>query len=282
MGLCQSTSSVSPQVNKSIDGIDQKKNEEPIVVPHVNTDTVPKQKAVKLPPVQKPNEAKDAINTDFKPIGVNADVGLSPTPTTVIVKERLFSSDSFHIKQFPSRGPLGNGVHIKGKRLTRLDKMGLYDGEGKLLAVCIQKRDFGGKTFKVCVPEPVHVGQQPDEVFNQQPMYTYCIVKHVPFHNGQDVFMAGKDVPEYKIRRIGGFGPRKLVMQKQGIQSPVATVEGKMLTIQPNFDICLMICLLAICDEMDDDHRGPGGMVERDMRREMRGEMRGGRRGRRF
>ena len=280
MGLCQSTSSVSPQINKSIDCIDQKKNEESISVPHAKTVTnIPQQTAVKPPPVRKPNEAKDAIN--FKPIGASADVGLSPTSTTVIVKEGLFSSDSFHIKQFSSRGPLGNGVHIKGKRLTRLDKMGLYDGEGKLLAVCIQKRDFGGKTFKVCVPEPVYVGQQPDEVFSEQSMYTYCIVKHVPFHNGQDVLMAGKDVPEYEIRRIGGFGPRKLVMQKQGVQSPVATVEGKLLSVQPNFDICLMICLLAICDEMDNDHRGPSGMVERD-RREMRGEMRGGRRGRRF
>jgi len=280
MGLCHSTSSVSPQ-NKSIDSIDQKKNKEPIVVPHAKTVTnIPQQAAVKPPPVQKPNEAKDSIN--FKPIGASAGVGLSPTSTTVIVKERLFSSDSFHIKQSPSRGPLGNGVHIKGKRFTRLDEMALYDGEGKILAVCIQKRDLRGKTFKVCVPEPVNVGQQPDEVFNQQLMYTYCIVKHLPFHNGQDVFMAGKDVPEYEIRRVGGFEPQKLVMQKQGIQSPVATVEGKMLTIQPNFDICLMICLLAICDEMDDDHRGPGGMVERDMRREMRGEMRGGRRGRRF
>ena len=279
MGLCQSTSSVSPQVNKSIDSIDQKKNKEPIVVPYAKTVTnIPQQTAVKPPPVRKPNEAKDII----KPIGASAGVGLSPASTTLIVKERLFSSDSFHIKQFPSRGPLGNGVHIKGKRFTRLDKMGLYDGEGKLLAVCIQKRDFGGKTFKVCVPEAVSTGQQPDEVFNEQPMYTYCIVKHVPFHNGQDVFLTGKDVPEYEIRRIGGFGPRKLVMQKRGVQSPVATVEGKMLTVQPNFDICLMICLLAICDEMDNDHRGPGGMVERDVRREMRGEMRGERRGRRF
>jgi len=269
MGLCQSTSSVSPHVNKSIDSsIDRKKkNEEPIIVPHAKTDTIL-------------GSCQTAIN--FKPIGASADVGLSPTPTTVIVKERLFSSDSFHIKQFPSRGPLGNGVHIKGKRFTRLDQMGLYDGEGKILAVCIQKRDFGGKAFKICVPDPVHAGQQPDEVFNHQPMYTYCIVKRVPFHNGQDVFMADKDVPEYEIRRVDGFGPRKLVMQKRGIQSPVATVEGKMLTIRPNYDICLMICLLAICDEMDDDHRGPGGMVERDMRREIRGEMRGGRRGRRF
>ena len=99
MGLCQSTSSVSPQVNKSIDSIDQKKNKEPIVVPHAKTVTnIPQQAAVKPPPVQKPNEAKDSIN--FKPIGASAGVGLSPTSTTVIVKERLFSSDSFHIKQF--------------------------------------------------------------------------------------------------------------------------------------------------------------------------------------
>eukprot|EP01083_Nonionella_stella_P024286 67125_1 len=157
MGLCQS--SVSPQVNKSINSIKQMKNEEPIVVPHFDTvTTIPQQIAVKTPPIQKPN-----------PI---AGVGLSPTSTTVIVKEKLFSSDSFHIKQFPSRGPLGNGVHIKGKRFTRREEMALLDGEGKILAVCIQKRDFGGKTFKICIPEPVYVGQQPDEVFDQQPMYT--------------------------------------------------------------------------------------------------------------
>ena len=146
---------------------------------------------------------------------------------------------------------------------------------------------MAGKVFKVCVPEPVFPGQVADEVFERQAMYTYCLVKHVPFHNGEDVYMAGarkaNDPPAYEIRRVGGLGPRILVVKKRGLGSPVAFVEGHMLNANPGSDPCLMICFCAISDEMEDDGRGrgPGGMIERDMRRDMRREIRGGgRRGR--
>ena len=76
--------------------------------------------------------------------------------------------------------------------------MALLDGSGNILAVCLQTFDFGGKTFKIAVPQPIFAGQQPDEMFRLHhqaiPMYTYCVIKHVPFHNGQDVFMVSSMV----------------------------------------------------------------------------------------
>lgn len=230
---------------------------------------------------------KKEVNSDFKPIGYKAGIEPLPKQTTLLVKEKLFSGDSFHIKTLPNREPYNNGLHIKGKRFTRREEMALLDGTGQILAVCMQKFDMAGKVFKVCVPEPVFPGQVADEVFERQAMYTYCLVKHVPFHNGEDVYMAGarkaNDPPAYEIRRVGGLGPRKLVVKKRGLGSPVAFVEGHMLNANPGSDPCLMICFSAISDEMEDDGRGrgPGGMIERDMRRDMRREIRGGgRRGR--
>ena len=89
------------------------------------------------------------------------------------------------------------------------------------------------------------------------------------------------DPPAYEIRRVGGFGRRKLVMKKRGLRSPVAAVEGHILNVNPGSDQCLMICFCAISDEMEDDGRGrgrgPGEVIERDMRRAMRREIRGGR-----
>jgi len=231
---------------------------------------------------KKPETKKKEVNSDFKPIGYKAGIEPLPKQTTLLVKEKLFSSDSFHIKTFPDREPYSNGLHIKGKGFTRHEEMALLDGTGKILAVCMQKFDMAGKVFKICIPEPVFPGQVSDEVFERQAMYTYCLVKHVPLHNGEDVYMAGvrkDDPPAYEIRRVGGFGPRKLVMKKRGLDSPVAAVEGHILNVNPGSDSCLMICFCAISDEMEDDGRGrgPGGMIERDMRRDMRREIRGGR-----
>ena len=88
--------------------------------------------------------------------------------------------------------------------------------------------------------------------------------------------------PAYEVRRLPGFGPKKLVMKKAGgvEAAPLAMVEGNMLNVNPGSDPCLMICFLAVSDEMDDHHHhdDPMRMMERDM---MRGEMRGGGRRRR-
>ena len=60
------------------------------------------------------------------------------------------------------------------------------------------------------------------------------------------------DIPAYEVRRLPGFGPKKLVMKKTGsMEAPLAMVEGNMLNVNPGSDPCLMICFLAVSDEMD-------------------------------
>eukprot|EP01083_Nonionella_stella_P249458 862582_1 len=297
MGICLSTSAVAaapqtqPYTKPAVTTPVQKSNV--IIIPQ-ETQAQP---AVPVIPEENEDTAtKDTATEDtnnFISIGAKAGILPSPQPTALLVKEKLFSGDSFHIRHLPNREPF-KGLHIKGKRFTRKDEMALLDGNGNILVVCLQKFDFGGKTFKIAVPQPVFAGQQPDEMFRLHhhthrhqaiPMYTYCVIKHVPFHNGQDVFMASSmgnmmSTPAYEVRRLPGFGPKKLVMKRTGMEAPLAMVEGNMLNVNPGSDPCLMICFLAVSDEMDDHHHhdDPMRMMERDM---MRGEMRGGGRRRR-
>ena len=81
----------------------------------------------------------------------------------------------------------------------------------------------------------------------------------MPFSTRQEVFMDGKGVPEFAITRAGGMLPKKRLVKKHGI--PAALMEGGTwegdfnsyhLTINPGIDPCLMVCICAICDEMDE------------------------------
>ena len=168
---------------------------------------------------------KDTAKCFFGPIPPATD------PVVLIVKERLFSGDSFHIKQYPSREPFGNGLYIEGKRISRRNEMSLIDGTGNVVAVCIQKSEFQGKAFNMCIPAPAFPGQEPLELYHGIPMYTYCLVMQGVM--GTEVYMAGKDaVPEYEIRRAGtGFSNKKhIVIIKRGDYSPSAIMEGDRLT----------------------------------------------------
>ena len=196
-------------------------------------------------------------------------------PVVLIVKERLFSGDSFHIKQYPSNEPFGNGLYIEGKRISRRNEMALIDGTGNVVAVCIQKSEFQGKAFMMCIPANAFPGQDPIELHHGVPLHTYCLVRQGIM--GTEVYMAGKDaVPEYEIRRAGGFSNnKKLIVMKRGDYSPSAIMEGDRLTINPGRDPCLMICICAVCDEIDAEHR-----LVRGMRHDVRSDhhMRRGRR----
>lgn len=144
--------------------------------------------------------------------------------------------------------------------------MSLIDGTGNVVAVCIQKSEFQGKAFKMCIPSPAFHDQEPVELYHGIPMYTYCLVRQGIM--GMEMFMAGEAVPEYEIRRAGGFSNTKLIVMKRGDYSPSTIIEGDRLTINPGRDPCLMICICAICDEMDEEHdrlvRGMRHDVSRD------------------
>mmetsp|Transcript_36977 Transcript_36977/g.66528 ORF Transcript_36977/g.66528 Transcript_36977/m.66528 type:complete len:122 (-) Transcript_36977:271-636(-) len=77
----------------------------------------------------------------------------------------------------------------------------------------------------------------------------------------QEVFMDGKGDPEFAITRAGGMWPKKRLVKRRGI--PAALMEGGTwegnfnsynLIINPGIDPCLMVCICAICDEMDEQN----------------------------
>lgn len=220
-----------------------------------------------LPVTDVYNVPHQQIGKNFKPIG--SHVGGSPSatgPTRIIVKEKLFSwsGDSFSIKQYPSRVPFGNGLKIKGKTFTMRDQMTLVDGNGMMVAVCLRKFEMIGQTFKVYVPSPRYPGQTPsNQKYNGRAVYTYCEVTRVPFSTSQEVYMDGNSIqcgsPEFVITRAGGIWPKKRLVKRRGIPATLmegGTWEGNCnsykLTINPGVDPCLMVCICAICDEMDE------------------------------
>ena len=205
------------------------------------------------------------IDPKFKPIG--QDVGGGPStdkPTVVVVKEKFFSfsGDDFKIKTYPSKVPFGNGLKVKGKTFALRDQMALLDGDDKVVAVCLRKFELIGQTFKIYVPEPALEGQKPSKHdFKGQKLYTYCEVKRVPLTVNQEVIMEGRTTPEFVITRAGSFWPKNRLVKKKG--KPATLMEGGTwdgpfnsykITCNPGIDPCLMICVAAICDEMDEQN----------------------------
>jgi hypothetical protein len=118
------------------------------------------------------------------------------------------------------------------------------------------------ETFKIYTTKPLFPRQKPSEMAheNNARLYTYCTVERVPFSTVQNVTFANEQSPSFTIHRAGGFWPKQRVVKRRGI--PAALMEGGtwqgsynsyLLTINPGIDPCLIICLAAICDEMDED-----------------------------
>lgn len=215
-----------------------------------------------LPTVQSYN-IPHAIDPVFEPIG--KDVGAGPStdkPTVIIVKEKFFtwSGDDFKIKKYQSKEPFGNGLKVKGKTFALRDQMALLDGDGNVVAVCLRKFELAGQTFKIYVPKPALKDQKPSKHdYQGQKLYTYCQVQRVPLEFKQVVIMEGRRREEFSITRAGGLYPKKRLVKKNGV--PAALMEGGTwdgnfnsykITCNPGIDPCLMICITAICDEMDE------------------------------
>ena len=205
-----------------------------------------------------------AIDPKYPAIGGGVAAGPSlDSPIRIVVREKLFSwsGDDFRIKHHPDGRPLGNGLKMKGKVFALRDQMALLDGNGNMVAVCLRKFELIGQTFKIYLPNPVLPRQQPSaQNYHGRALYTYCEVKRIPFSTSQEVVLEGMSTPTYVINRAGSFWPKKRVVKKKGV--PAALMEGGTwegnwnsyrITINPGIDPCLIVCICAICDEMDED-----------------------------
>jgi hypothetical protein len=194
----------------------------------------------------------------------------------LIVKEKLFSwsGDSFKINTLDGR-PFGNGIQMKGKVWALRDQMTLLDGSGRPIAVCLRKFALLQEIFKIYTLHPVYPGQSPSEnKYEGRALYTYAEVKRVPFSIVQEVRFETDRIPKYggqqqhqqpptpvsmTIARSSFMPKKRTVFYRQ---RPAALMEGGnwnghfnsyKVTVGPGIDPCLIICLTAICDEMDED-----------------------------
>lgn len=200
------------------------------------------------------------------PIDVDSKIprigGIPPSneKTQIIVKEKLFSfgGDSFKIKT--RDGKLFHGMQMQGQAFSMRDQMTLLDGNNQPIAVCRRKFQMFGQTFKIYIFQPLYDGQSKSEQsYNGRALYTYAQVERCPGDTIQNVTLDNKNTPSYTVHRVGDWWPKQRTVKYNGV--PAALMEGGtwdgnwnsyLLTINPGIDPCLIVCLTAICDEMDE------------------------------
>ena len=145
--------------------------------------------------------------------------------------------------------------------------MTMVDGNGRAVSDVLRKFELVGLTATVYVPHPIRIGQQPsDRRYEGQPLYTYAKIERVPLSKVQNVFLDGDQTPTYTVVRSGSWDrwPKSRTVRKYG--RPAALMEGGTwgwssrfdgyrITCAPGIDACLMVCICAACDEMDELER---------------------------
>ena len=228
---------------------------------HTNTITILIMGCTESAPVAN---AFERVHKPLGPsLGANFGVSIPTTKQQLIVKEKLFcwSGDSFKIKH--TNGQLfGNGLGIRGKAFSFRDQMVLEDANRRPVLVCLRKFQFGGQSFKIYTTKPNYPGQQRStQKLDGMALYTYASVERRPMELVQSVSIETAQGPRplYKIHRVGAWFPKKRSVKHRG--EDVAFMEGGTwggncntyrVTIAPGIDACLMVCLCAICDEMDE------------------------------
>lgn len=217
-------------------------------------------------PVPVANDCKIVHHVPQRSLG--DDHGASPSqdaPQQLIVREKLFSwsGDTFKIKT-PSGERFGNDLYVQGKVFAFRDQMALLDGVTQQpVAVCLRKFQLLGQTFKIYSVKPLYQGQHPSgHDYKGQKLYTIAKVERVPLSTTQLVTYDNETSPSMTITRAGAWWPKKRVVQRNG--RPAALLEGGTwtgnfnsyrITVNPGIDPCLIVCLSAICDEMDERGR---------------------------
>ena len=216
-------------------------------------------------PVANSWDIRHDIDPKATRLGSKHGAGPQSQKIQLLVREKLFSwsGDDFRIMTRDGT-PFGN-LKIKGKVWALRDQMVLENGDtGEPVAVCLRKFQLVGQTFKIYSLQPVYPGQTPSERTcehrnKRYKLYTYASVERVPLSTEQFVKLENGDA--YTIHRAGSLWPKKRVVKRRG--QPAAFMEGGtwegnwnsyLLSICPGIDPCLIICLSAVCDEMDEDN----------------------------
>ena len=204
---------------------------------------------------------EECRNVDPSIPSLGSQHGADPSmhyPKQLVVLERIFSFyDHSYMIKTSGGTPFGHNLKTRG---NAHDQMVLLTGRNTPVAVCIRKSGLFGQTFKIYATRPLYPGQRSSaRKYNKYTLYSYANVERKPLSTRLDVTFDGKPFPSYTVHRARGLWPtQKRVVKRHG--HPAAFMEGRkwqghwdscMLTINPGIDPCLVVCLFAICDEID-------------------------------
>ena len=112
------------------------------------------------------------------------------------------------------------------------------------------------------VPNPRYLEQQASkQTYKGQRLYTYCEVRRILFSLSHEIIMDGKSDAEFVISRAGGHCLVKIRGIPACLMKRVTHLNSYKLTINTAIDLCLMICICTICDEMDEQNWGGHNIV---------------------
>jgi hypothetical protein len=220
------------------------------------------------------SEEQVQVHKELDP-SIIPSVGSSTThssPTHLIVRENLFRwSGDINITTTEG-APFRNGLKVLGNVVR--DQMVLVDATtcsgAPPIAVCMRKAKLFGQCFKIYSTRPFYPSQRPSKSHkynHRHALYTHAKVEQqlaaAPSsrrRRGQlQVTFASETSPSYTVQHLGP-NKRVIMRQEQQQQQLAASIQGgfyrgkwnsHLITIVPGNDPCLMLCLVAICDEMD-------------------------------
>lgn len=168
------------------------------------------------------------------------------------IKMRInaFSHDPFRIDTVDGE-PFAGGIQVKGKWFRTT----LLDPSGNPIAVCMRKSTFFNKSCKIYTLLPLFNGQtKSEDDFDGHPLYTFAEV----VRGGSYVLkFAGEENPSIMVE-THSILPMTLVVRYR--KQLIALIERGTLNsnwdtyrliTSPGVDTCLIICICAICDEME-------------------------------
>jgi hypothetical protein len=133
------------------------------------------------------------------------------------------------------------------------------------IAICRQKFALVGKVFKVYTPQPCHADQAKSSCcdYNGMAMYMFATVERAPFSSTLQARFANQSssssIAYYTIHRVASTQQStkmRMVRNNQNGGKMAAFMENRadgstLLSINAGIDPYLMVCLAAICDELD-------------------------------
>jgi hypothetical protein len=201
--------------------------------------------------------APHPVDPKIPPLG-----GLPPSSQQqeILIREKLFSwgGDGFKIKR--PDGTDFHGMKIQGKAFGFRDQLALVDAQDKPIAVCLRKFGFGVEIFKIYTLHPLYDGQSPSQHdYQGKRLYTYAEVSRVMMSTHHEVRFDNMTSPMFTVHRTGFFPKSRVVKQRGAVAATVnggtwgGNANSYKISLCPGIDPCLIICVTAICDEMEEN-----------------------------